>query len=384
MFNIRRGIPNLPYQLIDSQDDIVPFNRQNSETALSVITYSDDTIVQGYGSSLKNEGKSNLKDNSSPEGSVRFDLEENGNDVEIGDCCNDVYAQENGVLYFSGEDGKTSKAYTVSPVDLSKLDRELPNFPKEKCGRMNSPATDKQREMMRKLRKYEEESMISKRHSSTMEVIVSKMFPAGFFWQLAATLSGLSDETLRFAIFTGVCEAVGVLLCHVVFKTLRSSKEGDQVNFEEIIQTGLFLCTGTLFSATTWQPIVNTLQEMGLSFLGVFVGTWIMSTYAFNFGLRLARNIYSEKMKYVECPTWENSRIDMLLSISIGGASALFVGTDIDYRPEENFMKDLFGIHDEYSSVYGAFIAGCSTSIGFGVIQFATNLIFPAGKCWID
>ena len=388
MINNRRAmITNVPYQLIDSPDEIVTLSRHNSEAGWSVITEGEETLVPGYGSLMRcqrNGKRTTAKEDSSPEESVRFDLEENEKDLEIGDCDEGTSSEGNGILYFSGGDGDIDRAYSVNPVDLSKLDRKLPKMSKRNSGKANNYTSNEKKEMMLKLRKYEQESMITKRYSSTMEVIVSKIFPAGFFWQLAATLSGFSDDTLQFTICAGIGEAIGVLLGHTLYQTLKSSKDSDRINLSEIIQTGLFLATGTLCSATSWQPIVNTLQGMGLPFLGVLVGTWIMATYAFNFGLRLARNIYSEKMKYVECPTWENSRIDMLLSISVGGASALFVGTDIDYRPEENFLKHLFGIHDEYSSLYGAFIAGCSTSIGFGVIQFATNLIFPAGKCWID
>jgi len=388
MINNRRAmITNVPYQLIDSPDEIVTLSRHNSEAGWSVITEGEETLVPGYGSFMRcqrNGKRTTAKEDSSPEGSVKFDLEENEKDLEIGDCDEETSSEGNGILYFSGGNGDIDRAYSVSPVDLSKLDRKLPKISKRNSGKANTYSSNEKKEMMLKLRKYEQESMITKRYSSTMEVIVSKIFPAGFFWQLAATLSGFSDDTLQFTICAGVGEAIGVLLGHTLYQTLKSSKDSDRINLSEIIQTGVFLATGTLFSGTLWQPIVNSLQGMGLSFLGVLVGTWIICTYAFNFGLRLARNIYSEKMKYVECPTWENSRSDILLSISIGGATAFFVGTDTSYRPEENFLMNLVGIHDEYSSLYSALIAGCSTSIGFGVAQVAANLVFPAGKCWID
>ena len=74
------------------------------------------------------------------------------------------------------------------------------------------------------------------------------------------------------------------------------------INVSEIFQTTIFLGTGKTCSGPSWQPIVNTLQGMGLSFLGVFVGTWVACTYMFNFGLRIGRNFYSSRLNFVEEP----------------------------------------------------------------------------------
>ena len=60
----------------------------------------------------------------------------------------------------------------------------------------------------------------------------------------------------------------------------------------------------------------------------VFAGTWIFCTFA-NFGLRIARNIYSESMDAVEEPTWANGKSDFHLSLTIGAATAFFVGTTV-------------------------------------------------------
>lgn len=218
------------------------------------------------------------------------------------------------------------------------------------------------------------------RFSGTVDVILSKLFPAGFFWQLAASLCGLPSETLGFAICTGIGEAVGVVSGHILYSYL--VKGGG--NLTEISQTAIFLGTGTICSGTSWQPIVNALQGASLSFLGVFVGTWIACTYMFNFGLRVGRNLYSEVFVHVEQPTWENSRTDFLLSFTIGGATAFFVGTDTTYLPEENFLIGIVGVHDSFSIVHGAILAGISTALGFGLTQTIFNIVFPTNKNWID
>jgi len=129
---------------------------------------------------------------------------------------------------------------------------------------------------------------------------------------------------------------------------------------------------------------VETLQSIDLPFYIVFAGTWIFCALAFNFGLRVARNLYSASMEAVEEPTWENSKSDFQLSFTIGAASAFFLGTDAAYRPSENFLLNIFGIQDGDSIIKGCFLAGLSTSLGFGIVQSFFNLAFPVGKCWID
>ena len=290
---------------------------------------------------------------------------------------------EAGILYFPGM-GK--RAYSVRPIPLSTLD-----FSGKMPFLNYAPGGDKKvleqlkQETLYKLRKYHERDLFWKRFAVTMEVIISKLFPAGFFWQSAASLCGLSSDTSGFAFCTGLGEASGVFFGHVLYQLYKcggSFKSKDESS--EVYQTAAFLATGTICSGTSWQPVVNTLQSLGLSFLGVFLGTWIMCTYAFNFGLRMARNLYSENMKAVEEPTWLNSKSDFALSITIGGATAFFVGTDTSYLPDENFLLHLVGVYDDYSVLYGAFLAGCSTALGFGVAQTIFNLSYPTGKCWID
>ena len=116
----------------------------------------------------------------------------------------------------------------------------------------------------------------------------------------------------------------------------------------------------------------------------VFAGTWIFCTVAFNFGLRIARNIYSESMDAVEEPTWANGKSDFHLSLTIGAATAFFVGTDSAYRSSENFLLNIVGINDGDSIIKACLLAGLSTSLGFGIAQALFNVLFPAGKCWID
>ena len=230
------------------------------------------------------------------------------------------------------------------------------------------------------IRKYEEDSRMNKRFITMLEVVISKLFPAGFGWQFAATVSKLDPNTTKFAITTGIAEATAVFTGHVIYSLYKSKGQGAV----EILQTGLLLSTGTICSGTSWQPVVNFFQQMNLSFLGVFIGTWIFCTHAFHFGLRVARNLYSKRLSYVEGPTFENARTDFALSFTIGAATAFFVGTDVSYHPDENFLLKIVGINDSFSLLYGSFLAGCSTALGFTFAQVIFNVVYPVDTCWID
>ena len=93
----------------------------------------------------------------------------------------------------------------------------------------------------------------------------------------------------------------------------------------------------------------------------------------FNFGLRVARNLYSTTFEYVEEPTWENSRTDLQLSLTNGVATSFFVG-----------LLVAVGVHEDDSVLPGALKAGLSTAMGFVVAQTVFNVVFPSDKCWID
>ena len=101
-------------------------------------------------------------------------------------------------------------------------------------------------------------------------------------------------------------------------------------------------------------------------------------------GLRVGRTLLSGPFKYIEEPTYENSKNDVSLSTAIGGATGFFVGTDAAYLPEQNFLINIVGIQAGVPDVVGCAIAGSSTSLGFIAAQSSMNLAFPAGKCWND
>lgn len=244
-------------------------------------------------------------------------------------------------------------------------------------------------------------SPLSDRFKVTAEVTMSKIFPAGFGWQSSSILAGslgYASDTLGFACITGVGDGVGVFLGHSLFMLAKKNLVGgggvhvvdleghetSSVDMTRETQTGLLLGCAAFCSGTAWQPIVNALQGMELSFFQVFSGTWIGCGTAFYLGLRGARTILSGPFQYIHEPTFENSITDKSLSAAIGGATGFFVGTDTAYLPVQNFLIDIIGIHETTGALAGCGIAGTSTSLGFLTAQATLNVIYPTGKLWND
>jgi hypothetical protein len=231
-------------------------------------------------------------------------------------------------------------------------------------------------------------SGLMKRFQVTAEVVVSKIFPAGFGWQTASVIAannyGLAPDSLNFALSTGLGDAIGVLGGHCLFYGAKKALVDSSINMQSEIETGILLGSAAFCSGTAWQPIVNALQGANLSFAGVFAGTWVGCGLAFYGGLRAGRTILSGFMTHIGEPTYENSKGDASLSCVIGGATGFFVGTDAAYLPDQNFLIDIVGIKDGTPDLVGCAIAGSSTSLGFITSQSVFNVIYPAGKCWND
>mmetsp|Transcript_4383 Transcript_4383/g.5371 ORF Transcript_4383/g.5371 Transcript_4383/m.5371 type:complete len:289 (-) Transcript_4383:139-1005(-) len=237
--------------------------------------------------------------------------------------------------------------------------------------------------------KEKETGGIANRFVITGEVIVSKIFPAGFGWQSSSILAenylGYAPDTTAFALTTGLGDAVGVLVGHCGYYAIKKAVTGnDKILMKREFDTGVLLASAAFCSGSLWQPLVDVLQGANLSFNAVFCGTWVGCGTAFYAGLRIGRTVFPSILEYVEEPTYENSKTDASLSVAIGGATGFFVGTDAAYLPDQNFLIDVVGIKDGTPDLLGCAIAGSSTALGFGAAQTGLNMVYPAKKCWND
>jgi uncharacterized membrane protein YfcA len=220
----------------------------------------------------------------------------------------------------------------------------------------------------------------------TTEVIISKIFPAGAGWQLGSILAndlGQSTTDPIFALITGLGDFTGVFLGHTTFYAIKSLFV-KEVDVKQQAHTGFFLASAALFSGTAWQPVVNTLQGAGYSYLGVTSITTIACAASFFAGLRLARKVYPNLGLRVAPNNYSNLKTDTSLSFSIGAACGGFVGTDAVYLPEQNFLKEIVGIEGADPTLTQMKKAGSATSIGFAVAQTGQNLTYAPKKNWVD
>lgn len=228
-------------------------------------------------------------------------------------------------------------------------------------------------------------SQFANRMKVTAEVMVSKIFPAGFGWQYGSCLAGdmgFEPTDLGFFLSTGLGDLTGVFLGHSVYFALKSAIV-NYMKLGEEVGTGLFLGSAAFFSGFAWQPTVNLLQAASLPWLGVAGGTWAVCGLAFYGGLRLGRLAYSP-LGLVAGPNYTNVKTDAALSVSIGGATGAFVGTDVAYLPDQNPLINVVGVTAEDSVLAGSVKAGSSTALGFAGAQVAQNVVYSKGKNWTD
>lgn len=224
------------------------------------------------------------------------------------------------------------------------------------------------------------------RFALTAEVSVSKLFPGGFCWQYGSIIAGdlgYSSTSASFALCTGVGDFAGVFLGHSIYYALKSFVS-KSVSVGQEVQNGLWLGSAALFSGTVWQPTVNMLQAAGLPWVGVSCGTWAICGATFFVGLRFFRALYSKLGLAIGSNSYANLKTDAALSVSIGGATGAFVGTDVNYLPTQNPFLDYFGVQATDSALLGCAKAGSSTAFGFAASQSAQNVAYPRGTNWTD
>ena len=233
----------------------------------------------------------------------------------------------------------------------------------------------------------EKQAGFGQRMVATLEVMVSKIFPAGFGWQGASCVAedmGMEATDMGFFLCTGVGDFLGVATGHTIYYTLKKAVTGDDdINVGYEFHTGLLLGSAAFCSGTVWQPIVNFAQMQGMGFNSSALLNLCVCGTAFFGGLRLFRVLYSPIMEGVEESNYENLKNDFALSVSIGAATACFVGTDVSYGAD-NWLRPVVGIEDSFSVPLGMCLAGSSTAIGFFGLQTAQNVVVPEGKNWID
>jgi len=225
-----------------------------------------------------------------------------------------------------------------------------------------------------------EKGVVGSRFATTFEVIVSKIFPAGFCWQASSLVAegtlGLGAESAGFALVTGVGDACGVFAGHSIYKLIQSGMN-PEIQMQTERQVAAWLASAAFLSGTGWQPVVNVCAGMGLGFNGAALVTTGACAGLFFTGLRLGRRVFA-----VGEANSANFVKDAQLGVAIGGATGAFVGTDVSFAG--NWLRPVIGVEETTSDIIGMVKAGSSTSLGFGAFQSVQNVTFPAGSNWTD
>ena len=221
--------------------------------------------------------------------------------------------------------------------------------------------------------------------ATTLEVTVSKIFPAGAGWQAASLYAdklGFAADSASFALTTGVGDGIAVAAGHTGYYAAKKAIADPTIDMGEQAGLGVWLGSAAVCSGALWQPLVNALQASEkLPFEAVAGMTAVGCGGAFLTGLRVGRAV----MPWVPDCDSGNFATDAYLSMAIGGASSFFVGTDVAYLGGDgNFLRPVVGVEDFDSDLLGVAKAGTSTALGFVAFQSVQNVAFKSGTAWLD
>ena len=225
------------------------------------------------------------------------------------------------------------------------------------------------------------------RFGALAEVCVSKIGPAGAGWwaanaYAADSLGFAATDTAYFAI-TGLGDACAVWLGHSVYFLIKSLsvQRHAGISMRKELQTATHLAGATFLSGFVWQPLCNALeaQPFAVAAAGVGAGCGM----AFLAGLRLGRAVLPMRMPAVANSDSANLKADAELSLAIAGATGTFVGVVAEFG-DNPFIGTPVAILATASTLSGCWSSSQATILGFAAMQGAQNLVWPAGKNWID
>ena len=148
--------------------------------------------------------------------------------------------------------------------------------------------------------------------------VASKVFWAGFFWELfGECLADNKYHTAKYAFLTGLGDSSGVVAGHLLYFTALAGCSMDAPAQEW--PAARLLGTASLATGTCWQPLVNLcLDDFGFGFLLTFFFVGAVSGVVFFAALRCGR------LAYDDAPN-NGLKVyhDASLALAIAGAEAM-------------------------------------------------------------
>jgi hypothetical protein len=213
----------------------------------------------------------------------------------------------------------------------------------------------------------------------TAAVAVTKIFLGGFCWQAGSLATRQPSTSVVYALAAGAGDAAGTFIGNALLIACLSCLNG-WPGWRHLITSGLVVSTGSLFSGTIWQPLVNRFSRLGLTFNAGMLCTGSICGAVFFIGITAAAFASLRLAGTAFHRPWSDIVKDASLSVAVCGATACFVGTDMSWHG--NWLQRLVGERDHSSPSLDCVKAGFSTLIGFGAIQILLVALVPSRFMW--
>ena len=209
---------------------------------------------------------------------------------------------------------------------------------------------------------------------TTVQVAGTKIFLAGMGWQAAAFASRQHSTSLAFSFAAGVGDAAGTFVGNAILLLCLSHSNG-WPGCSHVMLSGMVVSAGSLVSGAMWQQLVDYFQASGLSFTPGMVLVGLVCGAGFYSGITIAALCVTRCRR-----TRLDFAKDFTLAVSVGGATAAFVGTDESWHG--NWLQQVVGERDGSSVVLDCLKAGASVVLGFCILQLVLIAIVPSRVLW--
>ena len=172
---------------------------------------------------------------------------------------------------------------------------------------------------------------------------------------------------------TGLGDALGVLVGQAILSSILAYWEWK--GCLDMIGVGAVLMCGSFLSGTVWQPLVNAFATADLGFSAAAALTGLCCGSSFFVGMLLGIKLIGK------ITDWSILMV-ATLAATIGGATALFVGTDVQFSG--NWLGNAVGERQGDNKFVDCLRAAFSTTLGFFMVQLILNAVVPLGSLWTD
>ena len=183
------------------------------------------------------------------------------------------------------------------------------------------------------------------------------------------------STTLPFMLCTGIGDSLGVVFGFALLALFENKVGGVPFDNSTFLRMSGALVMGCTLDGGTWEAIVVLCANhgtTGMPFSEAMVVTGLVCGSLFWLGLTLGRLTFRLPQAMLT---------DISLAVACGGGSGCFVATDKRFRG--NWMGKVLG-ERHGDRIVDCFLAGCSTLIGFLIVQIVLCAVLPYGWCWCD